>query len=143
MNIKSLAFGIVSSLLLLFIYFGLITLISDWDFALNQFNEFWMFVVSLAIGFGIQIGLYTHLRDLVNHPNGSRKVLAVSGVTSAGAMVSCCTHYLVNILPVIGVTGFVSIVAQYQTELFWFGLLSNAVGIAYIARKIFVFSRLR
>jgi Cu+-exporting ATPase len=51
-------------------------------------------------------------------------------------MVSCCAHYLVNILPVLGVTGFVTLVAQYQVELFWLGLAFNMVGMLYIAPKV-------
>jgi len=63
-------------------------------------------------------------------------VVAVSGTTSTAAMVSCCAHYLANILPIVGVTGFLTIVAQYQIELFWVGLAFNAAGILYIVPKI-------
>jgi len=58
-------------------------------------------------------------------------------------MISCCTHYLTNILPFIGIAGFVTVVAQYQIELFWFGLASNAAGIAYIGSKVVRFSGAR
>ena len=54
--------------------------------------------------------------------------------TSTGAMI-CCAHYLVNILPILGVTGFVSIISQYQIKLFWIGIVFNIAGIIYIARK--------
>ncbi|HEY5574434.1 MAG TPA: hypothetical protein VIK64_15545, partial [Anaerolineales bacterium] len=94
----------------------------------------------LALGFGIQIGLYTYLRRAIHRGDASGKVLAVSGTTSTAAMISCCTHYLTNILPFIGIAGFVTVVAQYQIELFWFGLASNAAGIAYIGSKVVRFS---
>jgi len=129
-------YGIAGTTVLLGVYFGIITLVSGWEFVMDQFSQFWYFVVSLAIGFGIQIGLYAHLRNAIHKPSSSSKVLAVSGTTSTGAMISCCAHYLVNILPVIGVTGFVSAISQYQIELFWIGLLFNVAGILYIGNKV-------
>jgi Cu+-exporting ATPase len=92
-------------------------------------------MVPLALGFGLQVGLYVHLRDLVAH-DPSAKVLAVSGTASSAAMVSCCAHYLANIVPLLGVAGFLTVVAEYQVELFWAGLAFNAGGIAYIAAKV-------
>ena len=70
------------------------------------------------------------------HGAASGKVMAATGTTSGAAMVSCCTHYLVNVLPVLGATRLVSLVGQYQVELFWFGIASNLAGIAYIGRRV-------
>ncbi len=133
---KSVQLGIIAFMLMLAIYFGVVSLISGMSFTLEQFTKFWYFIVALALGFGIQVGLYTYLKNLVGQHGASRKVVAVSGTTSTAAMVSCCAHYLVNILPIMGVTGFLTIVAQYQIELFWLGLAFNAAGILYIAPKV-------
>ena len=51
-------------------------------------------------------------------------------------MISCCAHYAANILPILGITGTLSLVGQYQIQLFWVGLVANALGIAYITRMI-------
>ncbi|HEU0202489.1 MAG TPA: hypothetical protein VFR86_18920 [Burkholderiaceae bacterium] len=51
-------------------------------------------------------------------------------------MVSCCTHYLANLLPIVGAAGLVTLATQYQVELFWVGLAFNAAGIAYIGTKV-------
>lgn len=123
-------------MLLLAIYFAVVSMISGMDFALEQFTKFWYFIVPLALGFGIQVGLYAYLKQLVGQHGASGTVVAVSGTTSTAAMVSCCAHYLVNILPVLGVTGFLTIVAEYQIELFWLGLTFNAAGILYIVPKV-------
>jgi len=133
---KSVQLGIVAFMLMLAIYFGVVSLISGMNFALEQFTKFWYFIVALALGFGIQIGLYTYLKNLVGQHGASGKVVVVSGTTSTAAMVSCCAHYLTNILPIVGVTGFLTIVAQYQIELFWLGLAFNAAGILYIVPKV-------
>ena len=133
---RPLQFGIGACVLLLAVYFGVVSLISGMDFALEQFATFWYFIVPLALGFGIQVGLYIYLRNLVGQHGTSGKVVAVSGTTSTAAMVSCCAHYLTNILPILGVTGILAVVAEYQVELFWVGLAFNAAGILYVASKV-------
>lgn len=133
---RPLQFGALAFMLMLAVYFGVVGLISGMSFTLEQFASFWYFILTLALGFGIQVGLYTYLKNLVGHHGASGKVVAVSGTTSTAAMVSCCAHYLVNILPIVGVTGFLTIVAQYQIELFWVGLAFNAAGILYIVPKV-------
>lgn len=126
--------GLLGASILLVIYFAALTLISGWYFAKDQFLQYWYFILSLAAGFGVQVGLYSYLRHAVRR-SASGQVLAVSGTTSTAAMISCCSHYLVNILPVLGITGFISLVSQYQVELFWIGLAFNVAGIAYLVKK--------
>lgn len=131
-----LQYGTGAGAVMLAIYFGVVGLISGMAFALEQFEKYWYFIVLLALGFGIQVGLFTHLKRLVGRHGASGKVVAVSGTTSTAAMVSCCAHYLVNVLPVLGLTGFLVVVAEYQVELFWVGLAFNAAGITYILSKV-------
>lgn len=140
-NLKSILYGILASGILLGIYFAVLTLVSGWYFAQNQFSQFWYFILSLALGFGIQIGLYTHLRGLIKGMRGEGRVLGVTGTTSTAAMISCCTHYLTNLLPILGTIGIVTFVAQYQVELFWMGLLFNLGGIFYIINRIIKFKQ--
>lgn len=138
MIIKSIIYGFIGMAALLTVYFSVVSLISGWPFALSQFNQFWYFIVSLAVGFGIQIGLYTYLKNVIHQKNGSDGVLAVSGTTSTAAMISCCAHYLANILPIIGAVGIIGFISQYQVELFWVGLAFNIFGIIYIGRKVII-----
>ncbi len=139
-RIKPFLNGVAASAILLGIYFTALTLVSGWNFAQSQFAAFWYFIVSLAVGFGIQIGLYSRLKQLVER-NSAGKTVAVTGTTSALSMISCCTHYLVNILPVLGTIGVVTFVAQYQTQFFWIGLAFNLGGIAFIGNKIIRFKK--
>jgi P-type Cu+ transporter len=134
--VKSLSWGAAGFGLMLALFFGVVSLVSGWDFTLEQFSQFRYFILALALGFGVQVGLYTSLRQLVGQKKMSGRMVAASGTTSTAAMVSCCAHYLVNILPVLGVTGFVTLVAQYQVELFWLGLAFNGAGVLYIAPKV-------
>jgi P-type Cu+ transporter len=138
---KSIMYGVAGMAALLGIYFVILAAVSGWEFTVSQFLDFWYFIGSLAAGFGIQIGLYSYLRNAVRGMDMSGKVVAVSGTTSTAAMISCCAHYLTNILPVVGAAGAVALVAQYQIELFWFGLACNIAGIAYMGNRVLQFSR--
>lgn len=128
--------GLTALLGLLAVYFGLLTLVSGWQFTLEEFGRYAPFIVALAAGFGVQVGLYVYLRLLVSNAGAHGKVVAASGTASAAAMVSCCTHYLANLLPILGASGLVIFVSQYQVEFYWIGLLFNAAGIAFIGTKV-------
>jgi|GEM_PF-493601 len=136
-----LAAGLAGALALLAVYFGILTLLSGWRFTLLQFGEYWPYITALAAGFGIQLGLFLFLRRSIHAAARTGKVVAATGATSGVAMLSCCTHYLVNLLPALGATGLASLVGAYQVELFWFGLAANLAGIAYMASRIGAFYR--
>lgn len=106
--LKSVVFGILASGILLGVYFAILSFISGWDFAKSQFSAFWYFIVSLSLGFGIQIGLFSYLKSII----------ARAGAASAGV---------------------VSLIGQYQVELFFVGLAFNIAGIIYIGQKIIKF----
>lgn len=135
------AFIATASLLLL--YFVIVSAISGFKFALSQFESYWYFLISLAFGFGIQIGLYSYLKQLVKNSSAamSGKTVAVTGATSTLAMVSCCAHYLASIVPLLGIAGVLSIIAQYQVKIFWIGLAFNIFGIIFISNKIIKFKK--
>jgi len=125
---KSLLKGAIAFSVLLSVYFLILTLVSGWNFAWLQFTQFWYYIVTLALGFGIQFALYSYLKDAVKQ--------ATTGATSTAAMISCCAHYLTNILPILGVTGIITFIGQYQVQFFWVGLLFNLMGILYIGNKV-------
>jgi len=133
---KSVLSGMLASVILLGVYFAVLSLVSGWSFTQSQFVAYWYFIVSLAVGFGIQIALYRYLKSLVPNGRGMGKVVGVSGTTSTAAMISCCAHYLVNLVPILGITGLATFVAQYQIKIFWVGLLFNLGGVIYIGSRI-------
>ena len=134
-------FGVGAFGMLLALYFGILTLVSGWSFTLEQFREFWFYIVPLAAGFGLQVALFLKLREVVSRAKEAGAVIAASGTTSTAAMISCCAHYLANVAPVLGATGLVAFAAQFQVELFWVGLAFNAAGIAYVGTKLYNASR--
>lgn len=128
--------GVLSLGLLLVLYFAALTAVSGWEFTLAQFQDYWGYIVALGAGFGVQVALFSRLRQVVRSA-GPRAVMATTGTTSTAAMVSCCAHYLASAAPVLGATGLVTFAAHYQVELFWVGLAFNAAGIAHIGRNLF------
>lgn len=142
-KIKIVRNGLIATLSLLVLYFTIVTLVSGFTFAISQFESFWYFLISLAIGFGIQIGLYSYLTQVVKQNNMAMNdaTVAVTGTTSTLTMISCCAHYLATILPILGIAGVLTIVAQYQNEIFWIGLAFNAFGILFISTRIIMFNK--
>ena|SRR3989344_522119 len=130
---------VLATLSMLIVYLVFVSLVSGWNFTKDQFAKFWYFVVALAIGFGIQVGLYSYLRSM--DKNVSTKVVATSGTSSTVAMVSCCAHYLVNVLPVLGTIGVVTLISQYQVQLFWVGLIFNFAGLVYMVSQVKRYSK--
>lgn len=138
---RPLMFGAIAFALMLGVYFGALTLVSGWAFTVSQFLEFWYYILPLAAGFGIQVGLFVRLREFVSQSKQSGTVIAASGTTSTAAMISCCAHYLASAAPVLGASGLVAFAAQFQVEFFWVGLLFNLAGIAYVGSKVLKVSK--
>ena len=136
MKLRAFINGLAAFAALIALYFAVVGSLSGMAYAREQFATFGVYLVSLAAGFGVQVALYTYLRRLVASASTSKHVVAVSGTSSTAAMVSCCAHYLVNILPVLGATGLVTLAAQYQVQFFWVGLAFNLAGISYILSKV-------
>ena len=118
---------------------GLITLVSDWYNAKMQFEEYRWWILALAAGLGVQATLYAFLRKRLHGKNikSAKSSLAASGGMSTASMAACCAHYLVAFLPALGLP-FLSAaaagLAEYQTQLFLLGVLSNLFGIGVMLR---------
>ncbi len=132
---KSIFKGILAAFILLSIYFLVLTLISGWNFTLEQFSQFWYYIISLALGFGIQLSLYSYLKGITEQQLSSGQLVA-TGTTSTATMISCCAHHLTNVLPILGIAGVATFITQYQVQFFWVGLIFNLFGILYIGNKV-------
>lgn len=132
--------GSIAVFVLLAIYVSTVTFVSGWDFMLLQMSKYWYYIGLLATGFGIQVSLYTYLKNAIKQ-KASPHILAVSGTTSTVAMVSCCAHYLVNLLPILGAVGIITVISQYQVQFFWVGLAFNFAGISYMINRVIRLSK--
>jgi hypothetical protein len=98
----SIASGIAGAGALVFIFFGIVTLSNGFlASALDEFRRIWYWIALLAGGFGLQLALFVYLRSVVRGKMaGATAELAASGTISTGSMVACCSHALVNLLPI-------------------------------------------
>jgi hypothetical protein len=134
--------GVLASFAIVGIYLGMNTLTSDWYFARVQFIDYRWWIISLAIGLGIQVTLYTSFRA---HLRGQKKTaanssMAASGGVSVVAMMACCSHYLATVIPLLGVSFLsataVASLAQYQPYFFLAGIVSCLLGIGLMVRMM-------
>jgi copper chaperone CopZ len=131
--------GAAAAVAVIGFYLGLITLTSGWSAAVYQFNHNAGWIIALAAGLSLQVGLFTRIRAaMTGMPvKGAGKGIAASGGMSGVAMALCCSHYLATVLPAIGLpflSGAVAGLAQYQMIFFIIGVISNILGIAYMLR---------
>ena len=121
-------YGVVAGTGILFFYIGVLTIFQGFDFALFNFRQLWYWLIPLAAGFGTQIGLYTSIL----HTAALNAEIATSGTLSGGSMVACCSHFILNAVPILGLSGLATFLMAYQKWFFAFGILSNIVGITIL-----------
>ena len=135
---KSIWWGIGGAVLLTLFYWLVLTLANSLAHAVEQWRQWWFWIALLVIGFGSQVGLYSYIRYALRErkmKGVGREVVAAGGV-SAGSMVACCAHHLVDVLPIIGVSAAAVFLVEYQLFFIIVGVVSNAVGIVYLLEVI-------
>lgn len=132
---KPILYGIVASLLMAFFYSLIMYLSMSAKEAWFIFTSSWYLILGIIIGFGIQIGLWKHLKNS-GLKNMSKTIPGASGAFSGTAMVTCCSHHLIDILPILGLTGISLFLTQYQRLFLAIGFSINLFGIAIILHLI-------
>jgi len=121
------------------LYLGIVSSAQGWAHALELLGQDRAFVAAIATGFGVQVGLYSHLRLVVHY--GIKLVMptAATGVgtgTSSLAMVACCLHHVTDVLPVIGLSGAAIFLNQYRIPFMVVGLVVNAAGVVIMLQVV-------
>ena len=133
---RSIVAGLIGGAALLGVYLGIISLAQGVDHAFEQLATDALFVGLIAAGFGIQITLFAELRTLDRRHRASAAVTAVGTGTSAAAMLACCAHHVVDLLPLVGLSAAAVFLDAYKTPLFLVGIGMNLVGIIVIGRQV-------
>lgn len=128
---KSIASGMVGAGSLVVIFFTIVTLSNgSVSSALDELKRIWYWIVLLTGGFGLQLGLFVYLKNVVRERMaGATAEVAASGTISTGSMIACCSHALANILPILGISAAAAFLARYQLPLLLLGVFSNLVGL--------------
>lgn len=137
---KEIRNGVLGGISLLLFYFVVMSVASrSWSATISQFRDLWYWMIILSTGFGVQIGLFTHLQKVIKHHQmiGNPKAVTVASTgTSAVSMIACCAHHLSEILPIIGLSGLAVFLTQYQIPLILLGVIMNVFGIFYMIGQI-------
>lgn len=133
---RSIAAGFVGATSLLALYLGIISLAQGVEHALDQLAIDAVFVGPIAAGFGIQVGLFTELRTLDRRHRATAAVTVAGTGTSAAAMLACCAHHLVDLLPIVGLSAAAVFLNEYKTPLLIVGIGMNLLGIIVIGRQL-------
>lgn len=135
--IKSVAAGIGGAIALFLFYFLLLALLSgSWWHPIDDLMEFKYWIGALLAGFGVQVGLFYHIRNVANLKGHGGKAAAAGTGTSAVAMIACCAHHLTDLLPIIGLAGVALFLSEYKKAFIALGIVSNIVGIVIMSRII-------
>ena len=106
------------------------------DIALSQFGFYLPWILTLSIGFGIQLALYKLIKIKQVEIKNTSKIVKVTGTTSTATMIACCAHHTVDILPVVGASALASFLGAYTEELFAIGIIFNLFGIGYMLKQL-------
>lgn len=132
----AVAAGALAAAALIGIYLGLISLAEGPAHAIEQLTATAPFVGLIAAGLGTQVGLFVELRRLDRHHRAGAAVTAASTGTSGAAMLACCAHHVVDLLPLVGLSAAAVFLDAYRTPLLLAGIAMNALGIAVIGRRL-------
>jgi len=137
---KEIRNGFIAAFSLLLFYFLVMTISSSsLSATVSQFKQLWYWMITLSLGFGIQVGMFTYLKRLIKDNriiNNAGAVTVASTGTSGASMIACCAHHLSEVLPIIGFSGFAIFLTRYQIPIIVFGIVMNLLGILYMFRQI-------
>ena len=136
--------GILAAFAMFGIYILILSVLQDFSHAMQQAAQDWVWVGLVTLGFGTQIGLYTHLRLLVSAAKavGATVTTGAGTTTSTLGMVACCAHHLTDLAPLVALTGVSSLSGaiaffnEWKYAFIALGLIVNAIGIVITVRTL-------
>lgn len=130
-NKKAIWWGAGASVVMIIFYAVTLTLANSWAHTVEQFLALWFWLLILVVGVGVQIGLFVEMRARLREKQlktHSREVALSTGI-STGAMIACCAHHLVDVVPILGFSAAFALLAQYQNMFIMLGVVTSILGI--------------
>jgi len=123
---KRVVYGISASLLLLAFYLVINYLAGGMEAVYRNLESYLTYIIIIDLGFGLQISLFSHIRQYGRSCNA----LASTSV-SGGSMAACCLHHITDFIPFLGV-GAGLILSQLTDIFFMIGSASTIVGVVWM-----------
>lgn len=121
----------------IFYYLLLFLVTGDLSHPFSQFKLFQPWMSLLILGFGIQFGLFWLLRKgyhfSIHEKKDAQLATGTSTAVSSMAMVACCAHHVVDLLPTLGLSAAALFLSDYQEQFLIFGVATNVIGIGMMA----------
>lgn len=127
---NAVLYGLLAGLGLLIFYLSVVSIFQGIEFAFLNLRRLWYLIFPLTIGFGIQIGLYFSIK----HTAQLTGTVAGTGAISGGSMIACCSHFLLQIIPLAGASVLATFLSKYQSWFLIIGIISNIIGITIMLR---------
>ncbi|MDL1894703.1 heavy-metal-associated domain-containing protein [Anaerolineae bacterium CFX7] len=136
--------GLGGGAALILLYLTILSIAQSPSHALEQLSQDRLWVGLVALGFGIQVGLYAYLRLIISTMQlaGATAMTGAGTTTSTVGMIACCAHHLADFAPLValtgatGLSGAVAFLAEWKIPFILFGLAVNAIAIWMSVRTI-------
>jgi hypothetical protein len=133
---RSIAAGVLAATALVAGYLAIISFVQGPAHALEQLAADAGSIAAVTAGFGIQVALFVELRAVDRRHRAGAAVTAAGTGTSVAAMLACCAHHVVDLLPIMGLSAAAVFLDDFKGPLLVAGITTNAVGIVVIARAL-------
>ncbi len=134
---RSVLVGVVAGSALVAAYLGAITVAQGIGHAVDQLVADALFVVPIVAAFGLQVALVAELRTIDRRHRRAATAVATAGTGTSGvAMLACCAHHLVDVLPVLGLSAAAAFLEAYKTPLAVVGMVASLIGLIVLARQL-------
>jgi hypothetical protein len=128
--------GVAGAGTLLGAYLAIIAIAQGPAHAVEQLRADALFVGLIALGLGTQVALFVELRAIDRVRRTAAAVTAAGTGTSVAAMLACCAHHLVDLLPILGLSAASAFLTAYKTPLFLVSIGINLAGVAVMVRQL-------
>lgn len=129
--------GTVAAALLAGLYVAVVAVEQNWSHAVGLLSSDGYFVAAIAASFGVQVGLFVHLRrDARASPRAPTALTGAGTGTSTVATLLCCAPHVTNLLPLIGLSGAAVFLTNYRVPFLLLGVAINVAGIGVMVRLV-------
>ena len=133
---KHYILGFIASILMFTTYFGVMLIFNPLVYVIEDLISKFVLISLIVVSFGIQVGLFTYIRNFNKLSSLSRGQTAMSGGVSSTSMLVCCLHHVTELIPLIGISAFTIFLVKYQLLFLYIGVLFSILSIINLVLHI-------
>lgn len=133
---RSVAAGASAALGLALFYAAVVGSVGGLSHLREQATTDAPWLLLILAGFGTQVALFAELRRRRRLSAASGAAAGGGGAAAAVGMIACCSHHIVDLVPVIGLSGAAVFLTDYRTPIMLAGIAVNVLGVVAAARRL-------